>query len=391
MPRSASITPRGGCWRAPRYLIPGLADPVTKTGSYITVLVVIALLVLAVGLLVAHFTRFGRTVYAMGGNNGGNEQSARLMGLPVDRTKMQVYMLNGFCSALAGIVYSIYVGSGHGTHALGMELTVIAAVVIGGTALTGGDGYMLGALFGVLITALIQSLIQYNGQLSSWWTSIFIGLLMLLFIGVQSLLSTLNVRRLANAQLGETGGRRVPRWRDRRVLIGAGAVVAFFVAAQAFGWIGGGSGTTGGNKPPVAAGCQPRPFRQDQAASLTKDGASVVFERNGGAACIDELFAVYPDGRIVGDDGTKKTEAAATPEAVTALVADLASLGWFTDAMFSTSHKPCGQCYTYFITVTSTDGSKTVQAVDGGTDAPAKYWLVTSRISAILPKASPAP
>jgi len=82
-------------------------------------------------------------VYAMGGNNGGNEQSARLMGLPVDRTKMQVYMLNGFCSALAGLVYSIYVGSGHGTHALGMELTVIAAVVIGGTALTGGDGYVL--------------------------------------------------------------------------------------------------------------------------------------------------------------------------------------------------------------------------------------------------------
>ena len=126
------------------------------------------------------------------------------MGLPVDRTKMQVYMLNGFCSALAGIVYSIYVGSGHGSHALGMELTVIAAVVIGGTALTGGDGYVLGAFFGVLITALIQSLIQYNGQLSSWWTSIFIGLLMLLFIGVQSLLSTLNVRRLASAQLGET-------------------------------------------------------------------------------------------------------------------------------------------------------------------------------------------
>ncbi len=65
---------------------------------------VIALVVLAAGLFVAHFTRFGRTIYAMGGNNGANEQSARLMGLPVDRTKMQVYMLNGFCSALAGLV-----------------------------------------------------------------------------------------------------------------------------------------------------------------------------------------------------------------------------------------------------------------------------------------------
>ncbi len=72
-----------------------------------------------------------------------------------------------------------------------MELTAIAAVVIGGMALTGGEGYLLGALFGVLITALIQSLIQFNGQLSSWWTSIVIGALMLVFIGVQSLLATL--------------------------------------------------------------------------------------------------------------------------------------------------------------------------------------------------------
>ena len=100
-------------------LIPGLADPVTKTGDYVTILVVVALVVLAAGMYIAHYTRFGRTVYAMGGNNGANEQSARLMGLPVDRTKVKVYMLNGFCSALAGIAYSIYVGSGHGTHATG--------------------------------------------------------------------------------------------------------------------------------------------------------------------------------------------------------------------------------------------------------------------------------
>jgi ribose/xylose/arabinose/galactoside ABC-type transport system permease subunit len=150
-----------------RILIPGLADPVTKKGDYVTVLVVVALAVLAVGMYIAHFTKFGRTIYSMGGNGGMNEQSSRLMGLRVDRTKVQVYMLSGFCSALAGIVYSIYVGSGHGTHATGMELTTIAAVVIGGMALTGGEGYLIGGLFGVLITALIQSLIQFNGQLSS--------------------------------------------------------------------------------------------------------------------------------------------------------------------------------------------------------------------------------
>ena len=88
---------------------------------------------------------------------------------------MLVYMLNGFCSALAGIALSIYVGSGHGLYAMGMELTVIGAVVIGGTLLTGGVGYVFGTLFGVLIIGLIQTLIQFNGQLSSWWTPIVVG------------------------------------------------------------------------------------------------------------------------------------------------------------------------------------------------------------------------
>ena len=207
-----------------KVLIPGLADPVAKTGSYVTVLVVIALVVLVAGLFVAHLTRFGRTLYAMGGNSGRNEQSARLMGLPVNRTKMQVYMVNGFCSALAGLVYSVYVGSGHGSHAMGMELMVIAAVVIGGVALTGGEGYVLGAFFGVLILSLIQALILYNGQLSSWWTSIFIGLLMLLFIGVQSVLATLNTRRLARAGPGGAGAARRAWWRDRRLVAGAAVV-----------------------------------------------------------------------------------------------------------------------------------------------------------------------
>ena len=93
---------------------------------------------MAAAIFVAHYTRFGRTVYAI----GGNEQSARLMGLPVHRTKMLVYTLNGFCSALAGITLSIYVSSGHGLYATGFELTVIAAVVIGGTMLAGGAGYV---------------------------------------------------------------------------------------------------------------------------------------------------------------------------------------------------------------------------------------------------------
>lgn len=381
-----------------KILIPGLADPVTKKGDYITVLVVVALVILATGMYIAQYTRFGRTVYAIGGNNGANEQSARLMGLPVNRTKVTVYMLNGFCSALAGIAYSIYVGSGHGTHATGLELTVIAAVVIGGTALTGGEGYMLGALFGVLITALIQSIIQFNGQLSSWWTSIVIGGLMLVFIGVQSLLATLNTRQLTRARLGGAGGgtrtarRRGPRWRDRRVAIGAGAVVAVVLAAQVLGFVQGGQGAAGGSSGPSAAsGCQLRAFRQDQAASLASGGAAIVYERNGGSGCVDELYAIYSDGRIVADNVTQKVDKQASPQQVSTLLSDIDGLGWFTDNMYSTNHTPCGQCFTYFTSVTLNGQLKTVQAVDGGTDAPANYWLVSGKLSAILPPFNAAP
>ncbi len=169
-----------------RILIPGLADPVTKQGPFVSILVVVELVVLAVAIFLAHYTGFGRTVYAV----GGNESSARLMGLRVNRTKMLVYTLNGFCSALAGIALSIDVASGHGLYAMGLELTVIGAVVIGGTLLTGGSGYVIGTLFGVLVIGVVQTLIQFNGQLSSWWTPIVVAALTLIFIGVQSLLAS---------------------------------------------------------------------------------------------------------------------------------------------------------------------------------------------------------
>jgi len=370
-----------------RILIPGLADPVTKKGDYVTVLVVVALAVLAVGMYIAHYTEFGRTVYAIGGNNGMNEQSSRLMGLRVDRTKVKVYMLSGFCSALAGIAYSIYVGSGHGTHANGMEMTVIAAVVIGGIALTGGEGYLVGALFGVLITALIQSLIQFNGELSSWWTSIVIGALMLVFIGVQSLLATFNARQLTARRLGVAVGgsgtrRRLQPWRDRRVLAGAAIVIMVFAAAQVGLPFLGSQGAGGGS---AAAGCELKPFRQDKAEELMKGGAVIAYERNGGGACVDELYAIYPDGRIVADNGAQSVEKQATADEVSALLTSINDLGWFTPNIYSTTESQCGQCYTYFTTVAFEGQVKTVKAVDGGTAAPAKYWLVTGKLSAIVP------
>ncbi len=166
----------------PFYRAVGLAR-IPMPGGFISVNVVIALVVLVIAFYLTQFTTFGRTIHAI----GGNEQSALLMGLPVRRTKILTYALNGFCSALAGVVFSIYMLSGYGLYTSDLELDAIAAVVIGGTQLTGGIGYVIGTVIGVLIEGLIQVIIMFQGTLNSWWTRIIIGLLTLLFIGMQSL------------------------------------------------------------------------------------------------------------------------------------------------------------------------------------------------------------
>ena len=151
--------------------------------SSLTVGAIIALVVVAAAMRIAHATEFGRTVYAI----GGGESSARLMGLAVDRTKIGVYLLSGLFAALAGIVMTFYMLSGYSLHAVGLELDAIAAVVIGGTLLAGGVGYIAGTLFGVLILGIIQTLIAFDGSLSSWWTKIVVGALLLLFCLLQRL------------------------------------------------------------------------------------------------------------------------------------------------------------------------------------------------------------
>jgi simple sugar transport system permease protein len=152
-------------------------------GLFLTTGALVALGAAAVGGYVLHFTRLGRSVYAV----GGNEESAALMGLPVARTKVAVYTISGFCSALGGILLSFYMLSGSGSLAIGMELDAIAAVVIGGTLLAGGTGYLFGSVLGVLILGVIKTLINFQGTLSSWWTKIVIGALLFAFILLQRL------------------------------------------------------------------------------------------------------------------------------------------------------------------------------------------------------------
>ena len=154
--------------------------------AMLSISAVLALVVLGVALFVAHFTEFGRTVYAI----GGSEHSAVLMGLPVARTTVLVYALSGFCAALGGVVFTFYMLSGYGLHAVGLELDAIAAVVSGGTLLSGGVGYVFGTRLGVLTLGIIQSLIMFDGSLSSWWTRIVIGALLFVFCVLQRVFET---------------------------------------------------------------------------------------------------------------------------------------------------------------------------------------------------------
>ena len=159
-------------------------------GWYITGTVIIAIVVVIVAAWVLGYTRFGRTVYAV----GGNEQSTRLMGLQVHRTKVLVYVISGACAGVAGLLFTSYTAAGYSLNGIGTELDTIAAVVIGGTLLTGGSGYLVGSLVGVLVYGVIKTAISFMGVDQSW-TRITIGILLLAFVVVQRLVVARASRR----------------------------------------------------------------------------------------------------------------------------------------------------------------------------------------------------
>ena len=144
----------------------------------------IAFAVIAVAFYVLKYTKFGRSVYAL----GGNEQSAVLMGLPVARTKIAVYAISSFCAALAGVVFSFYTLAGYSLQNMGLELDAISSAVIGGTLLTGGVGSIIGTAIGVLIQGIIQTIVIYQ-NLNTWWTKVTIAALLCIFIVIQRIIS----------------------------------------------------------------------------------------------------------------------------------------------------------------------------------------------------------
>ncbi|CAM5518171.1 sugar ABC transporter permease YjfF [Frigidibacter albus] len=136
------------------YLMPGKGRLTLLGGTMVASVIL--------GMILLHRTRFGTNVYAL----GGGEATARLMGVAVGRTTVLIYAFSGLMAGLAGIVFSVYTSAGYPLATVGVELNAIAAVVIGGTLLTGGSGYMFGTLIGVLTMGLIQTYIVFDGTLS---------------------------------------------------------------------------------------------------------------------------------------------------------------------------------------------------------------------------------
>jgi galactofuranose transport system permease protein len=143
-------------------------------------------LAFVVGAALLHYTPWGRQVLAI----GGNVDAARLMGLPVARTTFSVYLLSGALAGCAGVFLGSQNGSVDTAAGLGWELTAIAAVVVGGTLLTGGVGSVLSTLVGVLLLQLIFNLIVFeNGEgsinISSYWESVIRGAFLLVVVLMQ--------------------------------------------------------------------------------------------------------------------------------------------------------------------------------------------------------------
>lgn len=149
-------------------------------GGKIYYYVFIFLAVLLVSVYVLKYTRFGRSLYAL----GGNETSAELMGLNVAKAKIGAYAISSFCAALSGVVFSFYTLAGYGLQNMGMELDALSSAVIGGTLLSGGVGTAVGTTIGAMIQGIIQTIVTYQ-NLNTWWTKVTIAALLCFFIVIQ--------------------------------------------------------------------------------------------------------------------------------------------------------------------------------------------------------------
>ena len=176
--------------------VPGMGS-VNKLGTYVPAYVeigvVIALAVVVVLFVTLRWTKFGRGVYAVGGNSA----SANMLAINVKRTKFVAHLLCGILAGVGGFVYFLHVGSGSPSHASGAEMNAIASSIIGGTMLTGGVGNIAGTMFGVLSLSTIKNIVASLGLDEAWWTNITVAAMICLFLVIQSLVLARKIKKSA--------------------------------------------------------------------------------------------------------------------------------------------------------------------------------------------------
>lgn len=180
--------------KAFRIVIPGIGY-YGKTGNFIPASiepgVVVALVVVLVIFFVLGWTRFGRNLYAV----GGNSQSALMLGINVKQTKFLAYLVSGLLAGIGGFVYLLHTGAGDAANATASEMQAIASAIIGGTLLTGGVGNVVGTLFGVLSLMTINNIVRASGLRDPWWQSITTGLMLCFFILLQSVILSVREKK----------------------------------------------------------------------------------------------------------------------------------------------------------------------------------------------------
>ncbi len=185
--------------------VAGLPDNLVFIGQGyflgIPVPVYIMIVVIILVWIMMNRTKFGRYVLAM----GGNAEAARVSGINVDKMRYGVYMVGGFCTGIASIVMTARTASAQVSAGVGMEMDAIAAVVIGGTAMSGGNANVWGTMFGCLIVGIVNNGLNLLGVDSNWQV-IAKGVLIFFAVIIDTLTARAQAERL-NKQAAQASGR----------------------------------------------------------------------------------------------------------------------------------------------------------------------------------------
>lgn len=205
-------------WSSAKLYIPFLYNERrngTRDVAYLTPAAIVAVIVLIIIIIVLKKTKFGRALYAI----GGNAQSALMMGINVKRTKFLAHVLCGLLAGIGGFLYTLFAPSGNPGNGYGYEIDAISSSVIGGAMLTGGIGLPIGTLFGVLINALIERVVPLLGIVEPSWPRIITSGFLFAFIVLQSILASAGSKRGFKLLLPEWMRFRIKKERDNDLVM----------------------------------------------------------------------------------------------------------------------------------------------------------------------------